>query len=299
MNIFSIKTLEQKLGIFHWNIGFIESSLNMILNSSSYRLPIQWLQHPYRDRFFADPFILKATDDIIEVLVEEFFYDKWKGNISLLTVSRKNYKLINRKTVLEKETHLSFPYIYKEGNQTYVIPENSQSGSLSIYEYNYNSQILENPQIMIQAPIVDPVIIKVCDLYYLLCTSLDFDKDKDLLLYYSEKLTGPYKPFLGNPMKQDITSARPGGGFYNLDSNFYRCTQNSKTGYGASINICKVESIEKNRFEEEKTSCIMPDSKYKYGLHTLDYKDGICVVDGLKYIYSPMLKIKRKLSFFK
>ena len=43
----------------------------------------------------------------------------------------------------------------------------------------------------------------------------------------------------------------------------------------------------------------MPDSKYKYGLHTLDYKDGICVVDGLKYIYSPMLKIKRKLSFFK
>lgn len=299
MKLFSKRILEKKLGIFQWNIGFIEMGLDAIMDSASPHLNICWLKHPYRDRFFADPFILNVAEDKIEVLVEEFFYAKWKGVISLLTISRADYRLTSRKILLELDTHLSFPYIFEENGRTYVIPENSQGGSLFIYTYNHKKQILEYPQKMIHAPLVDPVIIKPNDTYFLLCTSLKFEKDEDLLLYYSDSLTGPYTPFSGNPVKQDITSVRSGGCFYYYSGCYYRCTQNSKNSYGASLNICNVETIEKDIFKEDVFMNILPDSDYMHGLHTLDCKGNICVVDGLKYIYKPMLKIKRKLISIK
>lgn len=293
MNLIN-KTIEKKLGIFHWNIGFIEAPFAAITNGITQ--PIHWLQHQYNDRFFADPFILQATEDTIDVLVEEFLYTKWKGRISLLTVSRKDYRLLNRKIVLELETHLSFPYIYRESDKIFVIPENSLSGSLHIYPYNPESQTLGKPAKIIDEPIVDPTLIKLNDMYYLVCTSLKYDENRDLLLYHSNNLTGPYIPFTENPVKQDITSARPGGGFYFCNDRFYRCTQNSQNSYGASLNICEVESIEKDLFKEQKRVNILPDSEYRHGLHTLDSQDNICVVDGLRYLYNPIFKLKRKLT---
>ena len=299
MQLFSTKNLENKLGIFHWNIGFIESSIDDIINNISFQPVIHWLKHPYHDRFFADPFILKVTDEKIEVLVEEFFYAKWKGEISLLTISRRDYRLIHRKTLLKLDTHLSFPFIYEENDQTYIIPENSQSGSLFIYTYNQKYQKLEFPQKLIQAPVVDPVVTKLNNTYFLLCTSLNFDQDADLLIYYSDNLFGPYIPFFDNPVKQDITSARSGGGLYIYNDHLYRCTQNSFKSYGASLYICQIKSIDKNKFKEEKSINILPDTQYRHGLHTLNYKENICVVDGLKYIFKPLVKIKRKLSVIK
>lgn len=299
MNIFTKKNLEKKLGIFHWNIGFIENTFADILNHSASHPVIHWLKHSYHDRFFADPFLLEVSEDKIEVLVEEFLYSKWKGTITQLTVSRKDYRLIKRKNLLESDTHLSFPYIYKENNETYVIPENSQSGTLLIYRYDKATQTMEYIRELIHAPIVDPVIFKSGTTYYLICTSLEFDEDKALLLYHSDNLFGPYQPFTQNPVKLDITSARPGGGVHTVNDKLYRCAQNSENSYGASLAICHIRSIGKNIFQEETALRMLPDSVYKHGLHTLDYKEGICVVDGLNYLFKPVLKMKRKLKAFK
>ena len=55
-----------------YNIGFIDGDLKDIIEG---KLPIEvnWLNHPYRDRWFADPFILDVTDNEIWVLVEEWY----------------------------------------------------------------------------------------------------------------------------------------------------------------------------------------------------------------------------------
>lgn len=44
-----------------WNIGFCYYTPEKLMDKKE--LPnIQWMRHPYKDRFFADPFILKITD---------------------------------------------------------------------------------------------------------------------------------------------------------------------------------------------------------------------------------------------
>lgn len=56
-----------------WNIGFATISAEQLLRNPhllSHR--IQWLKHPYKDRFFADPFFLNVDNNCIEVMVEEY-----------------------------------------------------------------------------------------------------------------------------------------------------------------------------------------------------------------------------------
>ena len=55
-----------------WNIGFIESSSREIVASNDSLLRVHWLKHNYKDRFFADPFVLSVDENVINVLVEIF-----------------------------------------------------------------------------------------------------------------------------------------------------------------------------------------------------------------------------------
>lgn len=64
--------------------------------------------------FFADPFILNVDDKTIEILVEEFQYKINKGIIVRLLIDLSSYTLIERTIVLECETHLSYPIIYRD-----------------------------------------------------------------------------------------------------------------------------------------------------------------------------------------
>jgi hypothetical protein len=54
-----------------YNIGFVDGSLESIIAGEP--MKVNWMKHSYKDRWFADPFILDVTDDEIIVLVEEWY----------------------------------------------------------------------------------------------------------------------------------------------------------------------------------------------------------------------------------
>lgn len=104
----------------NWNIGFTEITPDKLIQSG--KLPkIHWLKHQYKDRFFADPFILKADESIVEVLVEEYeFKANSKGIIVKLVVDRNSARLINRIELLKLDTHLSYPFIERGEGYIYI-----------------------------------------------------------------------------------------------------------------------------------------------------------------------------------
>ena len=79
-------------GLFHrltekeWNIGFILKSPEEILQSD--KLDVHWMKHKYKDRWFADPFILSVTESEIVLLVEEKYHPINRGRIFLLQIGR-------------------------------------------------------------------------------------------------------------------------------------------------------------------------------------------------------------------
>lgn len=72
-----------------YNIGFVDGDLQSVLEGKP--LSVNWLKHPYTDRWFADPFIFDVTDDVIIVLVEEWYDPIQRGRISKLVIDKNTF----------------------------------------------------------------------------------------------------------------------------------------------------------------------------------------------------------------
>ncbi len=73
-----------------WNVGVVESSIGGIFDNPR-NMKIRWVQHNYRDRYFADPFLHDQDQKFYYFLVEEYIFCEAKGRISRLTVDKKSF----------------------------------------------------------------------------------------------------------------------------------------------------------------------------------------------------------------
>lgn len=263
-----------------WQIGFILGGYDAVLNDG--KLKITWVKSPYKDRWFADPFILDVTSDEIILLVEEFPYSTMKGVISKLTISRHTYQIVERKTILELDTHLSFPNIYRLGDRIYIYPENCRSGKLDIYEYSQKDDSL----ILVQT-ICNDVVWDSCITDYfgkpLLFTARKNDYFLDIYSWDDEK------KLFTNPKSIEFKSktARMAGQLFEYNGEIYYPSQNCTSRYGQAVDIRKIkyDSLN-NKFDFEFVKEITSThATLREGLHTLNEYKGIVVVDVIGYEY--------------
>ena len=176
-----------------WNIGFVEADVKDIVTNNTTQVNVHWVKHPYKDRFFADPFILSVDEKEIKVLVEDFpYYDK-RGMISLLTIDRKTYELLEKKVILRQPYHMSYPFIMRKSNgELWVAPEASMSGNLYYYSINPDTMMLENQRVLVPEPLLDSTIVEHDGHWWLFCTKRGEDSNTNLYIYYAESPEGPW-----------------------------------------------------------------------------------------------------------
>ena len=75
---------------------------------------------PPNDRFWADPFVVQYENKYY-VFIEEYIYKKRKGTIAFFEIN-KNGSYTKPNVILEKEYHLSYPFIFEENDKIYMIP---------------------------------------------------------------------------------------------------------------------------------------------------------------------------------
>lgn len=251
------------------------------------------MKHLYKDRFFADPFILDIKNDVIEVLVEEFIYKEWKGRITLLTVDRNSFELVSRKVLLDLKTHLSFPFIFRENTQIYVAPENSKSGQFSIYEYDDNKQQLTYVNALVKLPLVDSIIYKYDNQYFILGSIQNGNENRELYLWTSDSLFGIYTPNEGILVKQGYSSSRRAGDIFLSNNELYSASQSCANSYGEKLYINRILKI--TNLKKKVSYHILHNlHMMRVFIHYNTYK-GMCVVDGLSYLFLPQYKLNRLL----
>ena len=276
-----------------WNIGFIESNSTDIIKSDNTEVVVHWVKHCYKDRFFADPFILSVDNKIIRILVEDFpYYDK-RGMISLLTVDRYTYELIDKKVVLKQPFHMSYPYIMRKDNGcVWVAPEASQSGNLYYYSIDQKTDLLENQQVLVSEPLLDSTIVEYKGLWWLFCTKRGRYSNRDLFIYYAESPEGPWVPHEKNPVVQNDSLARPAGYLVKIDDDLYRVVQKCDRFYGEAVNVTKVLTLTTQEFDEEFIKEIRPqNSEYSICFHTMNGLGDLTVVDGVKKQFAPLRRV--------
>lgn len=269
----------------NWNIGFVEQSVEDLLDKQQLGR-IRWMKHKFKDRWFADPFIYKVTEDEIVVFVEEcLISDTPKGIICELHVDKQTMKLRQRYVLLELKTHLSYPAIIDMNGKTYVYPENGASGNLKIYRYDEHNHKLDEPICILNDAVADSTILKNEDGYILIATKSE-NSQENAYLYNSQDLFGVYKIVSEDPVQKKRSCSRPAGNWIHLSERIYRPTQDCVNSYGGAINLMKVESM--NPFCEKEVLSIKPtDYKYSLGIHTINFsKDSnLAVVDGCGFLH--------------
>lgn len=276
-----------------WNIGFIEDCSENIISSGRGRVQVNWLKHSYKDRFFADPFILSVDDEVINVLVEDYpYYDK-KGMISLLTVDRNTYSLLEKKVILKQPFHMSYPFIMrKKDGSIWIAPESSQSGKLYYYTMNPETKMLGNQKVLFDEPLLDSTIVEYNGEWWLFCTKRGEASNQDLYIYYADTPEGPWSPHAKNPVVNDSAMARPAGYLIKKGDKLYRAIQKCDKYYGEAINVSRVTKLSTTEFEEEFVKELRAQNdEYSNNFHTLNGLNGITVVDGIKKQFAPLRRV--------
>ena len=268
----------------NWNIGFCDISPDVFIKNKQLG-HIEWMKHPYRDRFFADPFILKVTEDDIIVFAEECLFDNPKGRIVELIIDQSTKRLKQKYLLLETDTHLSYPAIIYSEDKVYVYPENSKSGVLNLFIYDEENHKLTKPVSILDEAVADSTIIESDGKFYLVATKYPETQVK-VFLYIADSVKGPYNQCSNNPFNTDKKSSRPGGNFFDVNGTWYRPAQNCFERYGSGLSIMKVLSFTEDAMKEKYEFSIYPQSfRYNLGIHTINFRDGYCAIDGYGYLY--------------
>ncbi len=261
-----------------YNIGFIENSLENVINGKD--IQIKWLKHHYKNRWFADPFILNITDTSYIVLVEEWYNPIKRGRISKLTINRNSMELDDIKIILELDTHLSFPAIQRINNDIFITPENSTTRQLKRYIYNPVTDETMFFDIICNQPLTDSVFCNIQGTDYIFSTKLPDANGKDLGIYKKE-IDGKYYIYETFSFQENIS--RMAGNVFECNGKLYRPAQVCIKSYGDAVSIQEIEFKDGKFNFKEIRRIYSPSKKYDIGFHTFNVYKGHIVVDGLGY----------------
>ncbi|HEY0336220.1 MAG TPA: hypothetical protein VGC70_02690 [Burkholderiales bacterium] len=240
---------------------------------------------PPSDRYWADPHVVCRHGEHY-VFIEEYSFKNAKGHISVIRID-KNGSFTKPTIVLERPYHLSYPFVFDDAGELYMVPESMQNRTVELYrcvEFPHRWEFVCNLLEGISA--VDSTLLHHDGKWWLFANVLENEggsASEELFVYYADALlSGNWTPHPRNPVISDVTRARPAGPIQLRDGQLYRPSQDCSVRYGYAIRINQIAVLSKEDYAETEISRIKPDwSKNVLGTHTLAYAAGLTVVDAL------------------
>lgn len=232
----------------------------------------------------ADPFIFEDFDCKMWL----FFEEKTINNPGIIKcLSLENEKIVNEKIVKEKKIdlgincHLSFPFIFKEKEQYFMMPETAELNEIGIYECLDFPIKWRKKLVLFKGKYVDSSICKIGDLYYLFTTKKIETSDKyQFELYFSKEIFGSYQKHPTSPISCGKKYSRLGGAIINIEGKYFRVSQDCEISYGRELNLFEILEISENNYSEKlihNGNWIKKLFNHKYGGHhvsTINTKNG-------------------------
>ena len=287
--------LLRKFRIQTYNIGIIPYRYQDIIGNPS-GVKILWLKHRYKDRFFADPFLLWQDDKNYYILAEEFILWEQKGKITLLTVEKKSFTLKEKTTFIDETYHLSYPFC-EEGSKT-VLVESSKTGKTYEYHLSDDQRTVLGKELAADFGLVDQTVLIKDGAQWLFAT--DVCSPLSLLnMFYRHSPACCFKPIETNPVKNDIKAARPAGKFFIHENKLIRPVQDSEKRYGHFIRLMEVIYVGMQGITEQEIACIKSENNPPFNetFHTFNVYNGFVIVDGSRDFFRFPMKIIYKLVF--
>ncbi len=250
-----------------------------ILNDSLNKFTV--IKDNYR-YWTADPFLVKENGKYY-LFFEVYDRLKRKGLIGYREISNNSFGDIN--IVYESKKHLSYPFIYKNNDGYYIVPESNKQGELFRLKCVEFPNKWEKDIVLMKDNLVDTTIYTNNDgINYYISERVDKRNIYDRVdLFYEEN--GEFKECASNPVKIDASTARGAGKLFKIDDKLIRPSQDCGRAYGEKLNFNQVLSISKNGYEETLYRTISVNEiklnckDFFNGIHTYSRLDNVEVID--------------------
>ncbi len=233
-------------------------------------------------RFYADPFPVVHDGKVI-LFVEDFEHRLGKGIISAVEFAEGKPAGVPR-PVLELGCHLSYPFVFEEEGEWWMIPETSGHGTIELHRATaFPDGWVKEADLVTGMVCSDATLIRQGGLWWMFATVRDGGGafSDALHLWSAPDFRGPWTPHEQNPVLIDIASARPAGRMVERNGSLLRPVQDCRRGYGASLGIARVDRLDAGGYAQTVETIIRPGGLWPgRRLHSLNSAGGYEFIDG-------------------
>jgi len=236
---------------------------------------------------WADPFLVTYKDKDY-LFFENFEFKTNKAKISYTVLENQNITRVH--DVLNLKNHLSYPFVWCEKDNLYLMPESAKLKCIQIWKADkYLKKWKIYKTLLKGKSCADTTFFddKKGNRWLFINQSNDKydDHNSELYIYKTDKKFNKIVPHHLNPVITDSRFARSGGNiFYNKEGLLLRPSQkNIKNFYGKSLNLRIIKKLTLKVYEEVDYVSLNADFKKNInGIHHFSKNNKIYAVD-LKY----------------
>ncbi len=237
---------------------------------------------PPLDRFYADPFLFERNGTTY-LFFEDLPYRENRAFLSCCELSPTGEPGPPFE-ILRRPYHLSYPFVFEHGGQTYMIPETKENRTVELYRATDFPRGWELAATLLSdLHAVDATIYEHAGKLWMFVglSNGRFSNSDELGIFFADDLLGPWTPHPANPVLSDVRRARPAGKLFVENGKVIRPSQDCGKAYGYALNFSEVLTLTETEYREQLIARITPDwLPGLLGTHTYNRTSRFEVIDG-------------------
>jgi hypothetical protein len=238
---------------------------------------------PPTDRFYADPFLFSAPDGR-----RYLFFEDWRNAHGKALISRVELfpdgTVSSPTVVLERDYHLSYPFVFTSGDEIYLLPETADARRVELYRAVEFPDRWEPDRVLVDGEAMFDATLLERDGKVWMFTNLATPQGTpsyELSVFWSDSLDGEWHPHAQNPVVSDVRCARPAGRMIAHGDRLIRPAQDGSVRYGYALAFREILDLTPDSYAEVDAGRITPESiQGNLGTHHYDADAEFEVFDG-------------------
>ena len=203
------------------------------------------------DRFYADPCVIRVGD-VDHLFFEDADVASGIAVIRWLAIGPDGVPSPSR-VVLERDYHLSYPFVFRFGDAFYMIPETSENRSIELYRGAPFPLRWELEKVLFHDVVATDSTVHLHQGRLWLFTAMSAAGgavNDELFLFHADAPHGDWIAHPRNPIVSDVRRARPAGPLFSESGVLYRPGQDCADEYGSAFWVSRVDRLDEREYHE-------------------------------------------------
>ncbi|MGB8259098.1 MAG: hypothetical protein WCE75_02050, partial [Terracidiphilus sp.] len=228
--------------------------------------------------FHTDPFLFEHEGQPW-LFYEDFDYGRRRGSIACARLDEKG-EPGEAIIALQRPYHLSYPCLFRDGAEIYLIPETRSQGTVEVYRARRFPFDWELAGVQLRLQAVDTTAWQQDGAWWFFVTLREPRGEAlQLWLFHADSVLGEWQPHPASPIHTDVRRSRGAGAIFREGDRLIRPSQDCSGNYGRSFSWNEILVLNREEYRERPLSTVEAPPGFT-GIHTYARLGALEVIDG-------------------